>query len=218
MSNHHFTADLHLGHKFVAELRGFDDTAEHDEVILDGIRSSVQKNDILWILGDYSVAKHFEARGALRRIPCRKILIPGNHDPEHPMHRQAWNQQLESMATFGAILPYQRIRLNKINFLMSHLPYHGEGDHTPGNRFNEYRLPNEGMPLLCGHVHDAWRFKSNQFNVGVDVNGFRPVKANTVIDWWEEESHGRVSDRCGGGLFNSGQSANGYVRSRSGLA
>lgn len=66
---------------------------------------------------------------------------------------------------------------------MSHLPYHNSGDHTPGNRYNEYRLPNEGLPLLCGHVHDAWKFQGNQFNVGVDVNDFKPVSANTVVEW-----------------------------------
>lgn len=218
MSNHLFTADLHLGHKLVAGLRGFDNTADHDRMIIGKLVSDVRENDVLWILGDYSVSQHGQARALLSQIRCRKILIPGNHDPEHPMHRGAWKAQRTALDTFEAVLPYQRIRLSKQSFIMSHLPYLLGGDHASNERYPEYRLPNTGLPLLCGHVHDAWRFKSNQFNVGVDVNGFRPVKANTVIDWWEEESHGRVSDRCGGGLFNSGQSANGYVRSRSGLA
>lgn len=99
------------------------------------------------------------------------------------MHRQAWKYQAEALGTFEAVVPYQRLRLNKINFLMSHLPYHNSGDHTPGNRYNEYRLPNEGLPLLCGHVHDAWKFNGNQFNVGVDANDFKPVSANTVVEW-----------------------------------
>jgi len=184
MSDHLFTADLHLGHQLVAELRGFNSIAEHDGFIMDRLRSSVRKHDVLWVLGDYSVSKHEYARSLLRSVYCRKILIPGNHDPEHGMHRGAWNRQVDALDTFDAVLNYQRIRLGKINFLMSHLPYHGEGDHTPGNRYNEYRLPNEGMPLLCGHVHEAWRFKGSQFNVGVDVNDFKPVPSATVLDWW----------------------------------
>lgn len=183
MSNHWFTADPHMGHKFVSDLRGFTDTIDHDTKILDGILSTVHKNDILWVLGDYSVSQHRYARSMLDYVPCKKVLVPGNHDPEHPMHRQAWKYQAEALGTFEAVVPYQRLRLNKINFLMSHLPYHNSGDHTPGNRYNEYRLPDEGLPLLCGHVHDAWKFNGNQFNVGVDVNDFKPVSANTVVEW-----------------------------------
>lgn len=101
------------------------------------------------------------------------------------MHRGAWKRQREAMETFDAVIPYQRLRLQKVNFLMSHLPY--EGDHTEDERYNEYRLPNEGMPLLCGHVHEAWKFRGNQFNVGVDVNNFRPVTANEVVEWLKKE-------------------------------
>lgn len=186
MSNHKFTADLHLGHKLVSEVRGFDTTLDHDCYIISQLRENVRKDDILWILGDYSVSQHKHARDLLSLLPCRKILIPGNHDPEHPMHRRAWNAQGKAMDAFDAILPYQRVRLGKINFLMSHLPY--EGDHTDEERYAEYRLPNKGLPLLCGHVHEAWRFNGNQFNVGVDVNNFKPVTAETVLDWWKTEN------------------------------
>ncbi|MGO2860626.1 MAG: metallophosphoesterase [Brevibacterium sp.] len=181
-----FTADLHLGHKLVSELRGFNSTAEHDSFIMDNLQSSVRKDDILWVLGDYAVSQHEHARSLLRSVHCRRILIPGNHDPEHPMHRGAWNRQLDALETFDAVLPYQRIRLNKINFLMSHLPY--EGDHKDVDRYDEYRLPSKGMPLLCGHVHEEWKHKQNQLNVGVDVNDFRPVTANEVVEWWKTES------------------------------
>lgn len=187
MSNHWFTADLHLGHGFVSDLRGFATTEKHDDYIINNLKDTVRKKDILWVLGDYSVSGHQGAREMLSEVPCSMILIPGNHDPEHPMHRNAWKAQEAAFDVFEAVVAYQRIKLNKINFLMSHLPYHDSGDHTPGNRYNEYRLPNEGLPLLCGHVHDAWKFNGNQYNVGVDVNDFNPVSANTVIEWAKTE-------------------------------
>lgn len=366
MSDHLFTADLHLGHEFVAKERGFRSTEEHDERIISGLQKAVRKHDTLWILGDYSMSMHRYARRLLASLPCRKNLIPGNHDPEHPMHRSAWKRQREALDVFDAVLPFARVRLQKTNFLMSHLPYHsnrvspiepgpewretdapgyfanqdgqirgrqgrilkpwiagrgyeyvsvptsattkqnrtvhslvcsafhgarpegavvahgdgnplnnrasnlrwatpaenaadriahgtggggkysmpgeenpsssltwadvsfiresdatplelaeqfgisrsniykikrGEtwnassaevlgGDHKPEERHTQYRLPNEGMPLLCGHVHDAWKFNGNQFNVGVDVNDFLPVSAQTVIDWWKVENDG----------------------------
>lgn len=188
MSDHLFTADLHLGHKLVAEMRGFDSWQEHDNFIMGRLKSAVRKQDTLWILGDYSTSMHAYARNYLSEIPCRKILVPGNHDPEHGMHRSAWKYQRKAMDVFDAVLPFARVRLQKINFLMSHLPYRGEGDHTEVERYNEYRLSNELLPLLCGHVHEAWRFNGNQFNVGVDVNDFKPVTSTTVLDWWRTET------------------------------
>lgn len=185
MSNHLFTADLHLGHGFVSNLRGFATTEKHDDHIIRNLKTSVRKDDVLWVLGDYSVSQHQEAREMLAEVPGRKVLVPGNHDPEHPMHRNAWKAQAAAFDVFEAVVPYQRIRLNKINFLMSHLPY--EGDHKDVDRYDEYRLPDKGMPLLCGHVHEAWRFRGSQFNVGVDVNDFKPVPANTVLEWWKGE-------------------------------
>lgn len=190
MSDHKFTADLHLGHEFVAKERGFDSALEQTVYIMSRLSESVRKHDTLWVLGDYSMSKHSHARGLLAALPCRKVLIPGNHDPEHPMHRSAWKRQREALDVFDAVLPFARVRLQKTNFLMSHLPYLGGGDHKPEERHTEYRLPNEGMPLLCGHVHDAWKFNGNQFNVGVDVNDFLPVSAQTVIDWWKVENDG----------------------------
>ena len=181
MSNHWFTADLHLGHEFVARLRGFETTEDHDYAILSNIASTVRKQDVLWVLGDYAMKDHAWARDQISAIPCRKVLIPGNHDPEHPMHRNAWSRQAEAFDTFEAVVPYQRIRLSKVDFLMAHLPY--EGDHKDVDRYDEYRLPNMGLPLLCGHVHAAWRFNGNQFNVGVDVNDFKPVSTNTILQW-----------------------------------
>ncbi|MGR6088986.1 metallophosphoesterase [Brevibacterium sp. CSND-B09] len=187
MSNHLFTADLHLGHEFVAKGRGFNSSVEHDDLIIGNLHDSLSKSDFLWILGDYSMSKHRYARELIRELPCAQvILIPGNHDTEHPMHRRARSVQRESMNVFDAVLPFARVRIQKVNFLMSHLPYLGGGDHKPEERHTEYRLSNQGMPLLCGHVHDAWRFNGNQFNVGVDVNDFRPVTSETVLEWHRE--------------------------------
>lgn len=191
MSNHLFTADLHLGHKLVSNIRGFASTAEHDFYIIKRLRAAVRPDDILWILGDYSVSKHRYARELLSWVPGRKVLIAGNHDPEHPMHRDAWKKQRESMETFDAVLPYQRIKLSGAHFMMSHLPYGFGGDHTEGERYSEYRLTDWGLPLLCGHVHEAWKLNGNQFNVGLDVNDFKPVTANELVAW-RKESRGEA--------------------------
>ena len=84
MSQVYFISDLHLGHKnilnFAGSLRGFASSPEeHDEVLVDRIASSVNKRDMLFILGD--VAMSLEGLSLLDRIKAKqKILVRGNHD------------------------------------------------------------------------------------------------------------------------------------------
>lgn len=178
---HLFTADLHFGHNLVAGLRGFSTTEEHDETIIRNFNSVVREDDILWVLGDLSVRSSDETLEKVSRIVCRKVLIAGNHDSVHPMHRNAWKHQGKFLRVFEAVLPYQKMHLSGEDFLLNHLPY--EGDHKETDRYTQYRMPDEGLPLLCGHVHEAWKYKDTQFNVGVDVNGLLPVTEETVLQW-----------------------------------
>ena len=46
-----------------------------------------------------------------------------------------------------------------------------------------WRPADEGLPLLCGHVHEKWQERERQFNVGVDVRGFAPVAETTIAEW-----------------------------------
>ena len=72
--------------------------------------------------------------------------------------------------------------------LLSHFPY--RGDHYEDDRYEAYRLRDEGLPLLCGHVHHEWKFSGNQRNVGVDVNE-QIVTDVMVIDWISEMEDSR---------------------------
>lgn len=67
------------------------------------------------------------------------------------------------------------------NALFSHFPY--EGDHTSDDRYTDLRALDNGDPIIHGHVHGSWRIKDRQFNVGVDVNDFKPVSEEELADW-----------------------------------
>ena len=81
-----FTADLHFGHRNILRYqtdRPFadrDDTAAHDAWLLDLWRSTVDKKDMVYILGDLTFFKSEDARHLLEKLPGRKYLITGNHD------------------------------------------------------------------------------------------------------------------------------------------
>lgn len=183
---HMFTADLHFGHGKVAGVRGFSSTHEHDDFLVKRLNDTLRPDTVLWILGDLALKVDSYVMSRVEQIQGRKVLIAGNHDPFHPMHRNAWKHQDWALEVFEAVMPYQKLRLAGRDILLNHLPY--EGEHLGADRYTQYRMPDEGLPMLCGHVHEAWRISGRQFNVGVDVNSFRPVDEQTVLAWMKEIS------------------------------
>ena len=68
----------------------------------------------------------------------------------------------------------------KVN--MCHMPYKGD---STDDRFQKYRLEDDGRVLLCGHVHEKWKTKRTpkgtlMINVGVDVWDMKPVSEDTI--------------------------------------
>ena len=156
-----WVADLHLGHAKVAELRGFASVREHDTHILSQL-ARLDEWDTLWVLGDVTGGKSTrdedEALALLQQlVPARMHLIPGNHDSASATHRGAENEQARWLETFASVQQFARVRLHRQNVLMSHYPYarSGDGPGRPGSRYNEYRLPDEGMLLIHGHTHQS---------------------------------------------------------------
>lgn len=182
MSKVYYTSDWHLGHEFVARLRGFDNTADHDAAVIDALRSTVTKRDILINLGDLAIANFDYPISVARDLPCTVDLVAGNHDPVHPLHRNAHRKQRAFLAGFDSVQPYMRRKIAGRQVLINHLPY--GGDHTQyEDRHTQYRMPDEGLPLICGHVHEAWRTHGHQLNVGVDQWDLTPVPEEAIADW-----------------------------------
>ena len=57
--------------------------------------------------------------------------------------------------------------------LLCHFPYYG--DSHGKDRYTGNRPDDEGGWLICGHVHDAWKYRDRMINIGVDVNDYMPV-------------------------------------------
>ncbi len=69
--------------------------------------------------------------------------------------------------------------------LISHYPYKGDSQYEGDDRYDWLRAPDDGLPIIHGHVHNEWRAKERMFNVGVDVNGFKPVSEEEIVSWME---------------------------------
>ena len=199
-----FTSDLHIGHLLVAL-----DRAERAGVLLswkmsqdvavawnDGLLAHnwdavVQPGDQVWVLGDISAGSSAAQRNALEWIAARpgeKHLVAGNHDRVHPMYRDAHKWQPLYLEVFQSVQPFARRRIGGHTALLSHLPY--RGDHTTEERYNQYRLRDEGEWLLHGHTHSRASFlphvHQRQLHVGVDAWHMAPVSIDVLADGIEQ--------------------------------
>jgi len=185
VSNILYTSDLHLGHEHVAETRGFKNHFDHDEWIVDLWNDAVGKNDIIFVLGDIAVDKTPYALAILRGLPGRKRLVAGNHDQAHPLNHRRFAAWLPKyLDVFETVSPMMMRKVGDRRVMLSHFPYEswGDGEAREGSRFEEWRLPDKGLPLLHGHTHGTEREHGRMLHVGVDAWG-RPVKESEVAAW-----------------------------------
>lgn len=179
-----FTSDLHFGHRKVAETRGFASVEEHDDHLRHQWASTVNPGDLVYVLGDIAVSSPVHALRCLAGLPGRKRLVWGNHDKGHPMHRDAWNHQAIYLRVFEGVAQSARIRLQGQEAVLSHFPYERDREET---RYAQWRLRDEGLPLLHGHTHGTERLVvkdvgkgqyaelRTEVHVGLDAWGLRPV-------------------------------------------
>lgn len=186
MPNIFFTSDLHFGHSRVAEIRGFASLQDHDDTLAARWAETVGPKDIVWVLGDIAASSPSYALDVIRKLPGEKHLILGNHDRAHPMHRNAYRWQWPYLAgnsgAFQSIAQSARRRIEGQEVLLSHFPY----DRDRGEiRYRQWRLRDEGLPLLHGHTHSSEKVGLSarwtpEFHVGVDAWDFTPVPLETI--------------------------------------
>lgn len=183
-----FTSDLHLGHARVAELRGFACVEHHDATLAGAWDRSVRDGDIVWILGDLTLGNPEPALSWVDARPGVKHLIAGNHDRVHPMHRTSHRETVKHawLGTFHTIQTMARRKIAGCDVLLSHFPYPGTDrpDRTDQTSYDQWRLPNMGLPLLHGHTHSLLTLSTNshapQIHVGLDAWGLCPVSLAEV--------------------------------------
>lgn len=204
-----FTSDHHLGHRAMAWMRreGHWPTQEerelvtpeivqnHDDLLAAHWDQTVKAGDVVWVLGDLTAnSKHVPAALEwIRERPGTKHLIAGNHDPVHPMHKDAHKWQRQYLEVFDSVqaaakrtipLPVEHGGGHQL-VLLSHFPYTGDGEGKE-DRCSQWRLPNEGYALLHGHVHTPAKatftgpLSVKQIHVGVDAWDFAPVSLEQI--------------------------------------
>ena len=190
-----FTADTHFGHQNILEFteRPFTDIAEHDEILINNINTTVGRTDFLYHLGDFCFGRTANyqtqfAKELLTRINCKNIhLILGNHDP-----RSRRGQPREEFAQlFNSCMQYHIARIPAALTVEEMLS-------APKKRIilNHYAIRSwEGMHRgsyhLYGHSHATLPENDTlSFDTGVDAialrhgiqdpNNYRPISSFEV--------------------------------------
>lgn len=206
MTRIHYWSDLHLGHEYVAKTRGvkaseqagifppFEAHTNHDAHIEEVWCDHVRPKDHIWILGDISGGRNEDyALEIIAGFPGIKHLISGNHDSVSSIHRNGWKHQQKFLEVFASVQDFARHKVQGQDFLLSHYPFAHNGDHKDEERYTAYRLTDNGIPLVHGHVHGAWDQKLSMawntpmMNVGVDHWFDRPANTEDIINWLASE-------------------------------
>lgn len=200
MSNIWFTSDQHYYHQNVIKYcsRPYVTVEEMNEKLLLEYNSLVKPEDIVYMLGDFSLAfRPVELYGS--RLNGTKYLVPGNHDFVHSYNKKSRNEEnrkkwIGKYQEHGFIVLPEHTTLDipgvaTVN--LAHLPYSNINDvrldavESGSDKYTKYRPKEDGRVLLCGHVHEKWKTMrtakgSLMVNVGVDVWGMKPVHIDQI--------------------------------------
>lgn len=153
-----FTSDTHFGDHRTLNLykRPFPSTSEMDEALVENWNTVVGPGDLVWHLGDFARNAQ-RAAEILPRLHGEKHLVVGNNDPV-----------FEPGGGWASVRPYAETEVDGVKLALCHYP------------FRSWNGQHRGALNLHGHSHGRMKPLPRQFDVGVDVRGYRPVSLSDL--------------------------------------
>lgn len=173
----YYISDLHLGHENVIKFdnRPFSNIQEMEDIIIERWNNRVTKDDIVYILGDFSWEKEDGWLRVLDKLNGNKVLIKGNHDLK--------NYSASLKRKFIDIKDYKEIGDNGHRVIMCHYP-------MPFYRSNY----NSNIYHLYGHLHvtleeklmqDIKKLIDEKDNRGNSKNNMHFVNVGCMMPWMD---------------------------------
>ena len=161
-----FTSDTHFWHTNIIKYcnRPFENVEEMNEKLIQNWNSIVPKDGLVFHLGDFAFSGPTKASVILEQLNGNIVLIRGNHDYR------------STMKLFNQVYDQLLIQIEDDQIYLNHYPFLTFSGAYSKNTYQ-----------LFGHVHsngtitdspDCSRLQyllSNQYDVGVDNNNFKPV-------------------------------------------
>lgn len=133
-----------------------------NQVLIDNWNKTVNKNDIIYNLGDFSFGSVEQTNNILKQLNGNKHLIIGNHDFNNLKSLEFRNHWKSINNDFIGSLEKIKIHLYHFPLLSWNCRHHG-GLH------------------LYGHVHEQILDNGKSMNVGVDVTKLCPISLEEIV-------------------------------------
>lgn len=159
-----FISDTHFGDEniFKYENRPFENIQQMDEEIIKRWNETVNQEDTVFHLGDFSVYDFEKNKEILSKLNGKKILVMGNHD-FHFTPKQWMEMGFYSASEYHIIF--------KDFFMLSHMPL--------------YVCSNMPYANIYGHVHNNPSYKdfsAKSMCVCCERINYTPVDFKTISD------------------------------------
>ena len=160
-----YTSDLHFGHSNVIgfDHRPFADRVEMEQTLIYLWNDRVQKDDDIWIIGDFCFRADKDPTYYLRKLKGRKHLIVGNHDGVILKDEKA-------LSYFESVDKMTHIQDHGEQIVMCHFP------------IADWNQMHHGSWLIYGHIHnrkdDTFEFmrkRERALNAGCMINNYAPA-------------------------------------------
>jgi len=174
-----FTSDLHFGHEAIIKYCGrpFKDVNEMNRKLVENWNEVVPKNGIVFDLGDFALGGSNVWIDNVIKLNCNEHhLILGNHDLK--------NFRTNYEELFTSVSMQQVILIDGITIYLNHYPFLCFGgsykdDHSVWNLFGHVHTTKTGYDGKDAE-RVAFNTFSTQYDVGVDLNEFKPISFNEV--------------------------------------
>lgn len=170
MSETYVTADLHFGHKRMAEhWRVYPSIGDKSPVevmtqdLIEEWNDLIRPRDEIYVLGDFSFLNRSRTEEVFKMLNGRKYLVRGNHDGSS-VTRQAWEDQWD----------FRRLKVNGQSIYMMHYPM--------------LTWPNahRGTFHIHGHSHGNLQGpQSTRMDVGIDATKKIAISVDEVVEIME---------------------------------
>ena len=160
----YLTSDLHIYHNNIIRYchRPFDDVTQMDQTLIRNWNDTVDPQDTVYLLGDLTLR---DPRNLIETLNGHIILIRGNHDRKGPWKRSGLEIHKSLEMTIG---PFKA--------LLCHYPILKEESKWDNQLQKDLRPKIDDYDfIVCGHVHQIWKYRETCINIGVDVRDFRPI-------------------------------------------
>ncbi len=168
MKNIWFISDTHFNHANIIKYcnRPYKDVQEMNNSIIQRWNSCVERDDIVWFLGDFVFFKKsdLEQQDYVKRIVHSLngniYFLMGNHDRRISRHPSYWYQ-----FGFRKVYDYPVVWMD--HYILSHAPFN-----------------TEPFKNIHGHIRNSYPeldVTKNSFNVSVEVIDFKPILFEEIV-------------------------------------